>query len=183
VRSPNLGFTVIEVSFVAFLTVVGSSVAVIQLKNSVRTLDANTAAMTVTSQLRYARDIAVNQRRNVDVEFTETTIVVRRHETDDTLTVISTTSLPTGYEFGLPADMGDTPDGYGNDSAVSFNGGNTGTFLADGTFVNGSTGIVMSGTVFTIGSTIGSARAITLSGTTGRTKKYIIRGGAWVEAT
>jgi prepilin-type N-terminal cleavage/methylation domain-containing protein len=181
-RKSNRGFTLIEVAVATSLMVVATSVGIVQLKNSVAAADANTAGITVATQLRYAREIAANQRRNVSIEFNDPgTIVISRHEVDGTLTAVATTTLPSGFSFGLPAaDVGDTPDGYGADTPVDFNGDSGGTFGADGTFVNDS-GVVLSGTVFTIGATDGSARAIALSGANGRTKQYYIRDGEWIE--
>jgi prepilin-type N-terminal cleavage/methylation domain-containing protein len=181
-RRHNRGFTLLEVSMVMSLVLVAAGVGVVQIKNSLTAVDANTAGTTVVNQLRYAREIAVNQRRNVTITFnTPGTIVIERQEPDNTLTTIETTPLPSGFSFSLPtASVGDTPDGYGGDLPVDFSDGNTGTFLADGTFVNGS-GIVLSGTVFTRGSSDGTARAVTLSGTNGITTQYYIRDGAWIE--
>lgn len=181
-RRLDLGFTVIEVSVVMSLTLIAISVGVVQLRGSASAVDANSAGLAVVGQLHYAREIAVNQRRNVSIEFNSPdTIVINRHEPDATLTTIATTSLPTGFSFGLPTSaVGDTPDGYGADVPVDFNDGNHGMFMPDGTFVSDS-GVVLSGTVFTIGATDGTARAVTLSGTTGRTMHYYIRNGAWIE--
>jgi hypothetical protein len=44
-----------------------------------------------------------------------------------------------------------------------------------------SSGVVASGTVYTIEDTDGTARAVALSGANGRTRKYYIRDGAWIE--
>lgn len=181
-RRRNSGYSLIEVMMVVALTTIGSSVAVVQYRSSKAILEANVAASTVIGQLRYAREIAVDQRRNVEVEFIGTdTIEVRRVESDATETVVSTATLPTGYTYGLPTGMSDTPDSYGNSDPVFFNEAATGTFLGDGVFV-GTGGIVLSGSVFTIGpGGNGSARAVTLSGASGRIKQYYIRDGEWAE--
>jgi prepilin-type N-terminal cleavage/methylation domain-containing protein len=181
-RKNNRGFTLLEVSMVMSLALVAAGIGIVQIKNSLTAVDANTAGTTVVNQLRYAREIAVNQRRNVNITFNAPgTIVIERQEPDNTLTTIETVTLPTGFSYALPtASVGDTPDGYSADMPVDFSDGNSGTFLADGTFVD-SSGIVLSGTVFTRGSTDGTARAVTLSGTNGITKQYNIRNGAWIE--
>jgi type II secretory pathway pseudopilin PulG len=178
----NSGYSLIEVMMVAALTTIASGVAVVQYRSSKTILDANVAASTVISQLRYAREIAVDQRRNVEVEFVGSNgIEVRRIESDGTETVVSAATLPSGYAFGLPAGTADTPDGYGDDAPVYFNGATSGTFLGDGIFV-GPGAIVISGSVFTIGpGGNGSARAVTLAGASGRIKQYYIRDGAWAE--
>ncbi len=177
----NSGYTLVEILTVVALTTFGSSMAVVQLKNSINWLDADRAANTVSSQLRYAREIAVDQRRNVRVDFiSPATIKLTRLESGGGSTVISTTALPSGYTFSLPTGVGDTPDGYGNATAVYFNNANSGTFLSDGSFVDPG-GIALSGSVFTISSGNASARATTLAGATGRTKQYFIKDLAWTE--
>jgi hypothetical protein len=80
----------------------------------------------------------------------------------------------------LPTVGGDTPEGYGFDEPVTFGGEAGGTFLGDGIFTN-SAGVVVNGTVFTIGPGNGTARAVTLNGASARTKQYYLRGTAWVE--
>src|SRR5690606_17041534 len=121
------------------------------------------------------------QRRNVQIAFVDDNrIVVTRLDGGGATTVMADVTLPAGYEFGLPTGPGDTPDGYGNDNPVELGGETTGTFLADGIFVDTS-GTLINGSVFTIGSNNGSARAVTLNGATGRIKQYYLRDNAWVE--
>jgi len=181
-RKGYRGFTLLEVSMVLPLAMIAAGVGIIQLSKSVAAVDADTAGHAVESQLHYAREIAANQRRNVIVEFNSPDMIaIKRLETDGTLTTIETTTLPSGFSFGFPAsDVGDTPDGYGADAPVDFDGDSSGIFGADGTFVNNSR-VVVSGTVYTVGATNGTARAVTLSGANGRTKQYYIRDGAWTE--
>ncbi|HYR84567.1 MAG TPA: hypothetical protein VE422_10865 [Terriglobia bacterium] len=182
-RKRNPGYSLIEVVTVVALTMIGSSVAVVQMKSSRTSVDANVAASTVIDQLKLARERAVSERHSVRVEFVSpSTIEVSRIDNNGSATVLSTAALPAGYTFGLPTGIaGDTQDGFGNASAVYFKGANNGIFLEDGALIN-KAGIVMSGSVFTIGSGgNATARAVTISGATGRTKQYDIQGSAWVE--
>jgi prepilin-type N-terminal cleavage/methylation domain-containing protein len=180
VRS-NSGFSIIEVLMVAALLLIGSSVAIVQLRTSLAAVDADKASNLVISQLRYARQIAVDQRRNVLVEFEQpSTIRVTRQDGGGVTTVMSLASLPSGYMFGLPSGSGDTPEGFGNAAPVSFNMQPRGRFLADGVFVTDAD-IVVNGTVFTIGSGNRSARAVTVTGASGRLKHYHLQGNTWVQ--
>jgi len=179
--SRNAGYSLIEAIFVVALVTFGSSAALVQLQSSVKAIDADVASATVVSQMKYARQVAINSRYSVLVEFiSPATIRLTQFGAGGSSTVISNVTLPTGITFGLASGLGDTPEGYGNASAVHFNGATSGTFLADGVFVNNA-GIVVSGTVFTIGSGTGSARAVTLSGPNGRLKQYYVRNNAWTE--
>jgi hypothetical protein len=166
---------------VTALILIGSSVAVVQLRQSTAMLDADKASNLVVGQVRYARQIAVDQRRNVLVEFTSPNrITVTRQNGGGETTVMADLTLPSGYTFSLPSGVIDTPDNYGNAAGVDFDAENSGLFLGDGSFVSDA-GIVLSGTVFTIGSGNSSARAVTVAGATGRTKIYHVEGTVWKE--
>ena len=177
----DAGFSMLEAIVVVGLIAV-SSVGIIQMKTSLAALDADKASNLVRSQLTYARQVAVNQRRNVEVEFVDDSqIILTRLNADASETVLTDVTLPAGYVFGLPSGVSaDTPDAYGNETAVYFNEEAGGTFLSDGTFVDSSTSVLLNGSVFTIGSGNGSARSVTLAGSTGRVKQYWLSGPAWV---
>lgn len=166
---------------VVALVSIGSAIALIQMRTSMAILDADKASNLVMGQLRYAREIAVDQRRNVLIEFVGLTeIKVTRSDPGGGTTVMSDVYLPSGFTFSLPSGPGDTPEGYGNAAPVYFGAGDTsGTFLGDGTFVNAA-GSLINGTVFTKGGTNGSARAVALSAAAGRLKQYYLQGNTWV---
>jgi hypothetical protein len=171
----------IEMAVVVGLTVIAAMVAVVRLRQATTLLDADRASNLVVEQLRYARQIAVDQRRNVDVGFVGSNrITVTRQDGGGNTTLLSNLTLPSGYTFGLPGAVGDTPDGYGNAFPVSLGLGTSGTFLGDGTFVN-APGFLTNGSIFTIASGNGTARAVTLAAASGRVKQYYIKGGVWVE--
>lgn len=174
------GFSLVELMLVMFLGGLLSAVAMIQMKTTIRGFDADAASNLVVSQLNYARQVAIDHRRNVLVEFLHgNEIKVTRNEIGTGTTVISDVTLPADYVFGLPAGVSDTPDGFGNSAAVYFNGGTSGLFLGDGTFVD-STNVLLNGSVFTISSGNGTARAVTLGGSTGKVKQYWVHGSTWV---
>jgi hypothetical protein len=66
---------------------------------------------------------------------------------------------------------------------VFFSSNTNGYFQADGSFYDGTdtSALVANGSVFTMGGNDGSARAITLTGATGRTKVYWLQKGVWAE--
>jgi prepilin-type N-terminal cleavage/methylation domain-containing protein len=174
------GYSLLEMLVVIALVGIVSSAALVQMKTTIAALDADEASNLVVSELSYARQAAVDERRNVLVQFLGThEIRVTRDEIGGGTTVLADVTLPSGYTFGLAGGVGDTPDAFGNATAVYFNNGTSGTFLGDGTFVDGAS-VLLNGTVFTIGVGNGSARAVTLSGATGRIKEYWIQGTAWV---
>ena len=186
----NAGFSLLEACVVTGLVALVSTVAVIQMKSALATLDADKAANLVQSQFNYARQLAVNDRRNVSIGFSGANgIKVTRQESGGGTTLMSDVTLPTGYTFAYPSGVVDTPDQFLAGSslylsigtvgtAVFIGAGTTGTFIGDGTFVDGSN-VLLNGSVFTKGSTTGSSRAITLSGSSGRVKQYWPQSSAW----
>jgi len=180
-RRQDKGFSLVEVTVVVGLIMIGSAVAVVQMRQSVAAIDADKASNMAIAELRYARQVAVDERRTVNVAFVGSNgITVTRQNGGGSTTLLDSVTLPSGYTFGLPTGVDDTPEAFGNTQPVSFNLGTTGSFLGDGIFVSGA-GIVMNGTVFTIGSGNGSARAVTLTGASGRMKQYYVQETKWVE--
>ena|SRR2546427_4528045 len=179
----DAAFTLIELAFVTSLSLVIASVALIQLRPTLAVLDAQSVSNLVVSQMNYARQVAIDERRNVLIEFKNSNeIKVTRLELDGTSTVLSDVYLSSGYHYGLPSGTPpDTAEHFGATAAVSFNGATGGTFLGDGTFVD-SAGAVLNGTVYTIGSGNSSARAVTLTGATGRVIRYLHAGSAWKQS-
>lgn len=179
-RRVNAGFSLLEVLLVTAVTVIGAGGALIQLQATRNILDAQVSSNVVVAQMNYARQVAIDQRLNVLIAFLGANeIQVTRLESDGTTTLLSDVYLPSGFTFGLPSGMPpDTPEAFGNATAVSFNLGTGGTFLGDGTFVDNA-GVVLNGTVFTIGAGNVTARAVTLTGATGRILQYSLTGAAW----
>jgi Tfp pilus assembly protein FimT len=175
------GFSLVEALILVAVMMIISAVGIVGIRASMNIVDADRAIQLVASQLRYARQVAVDQRRLVLVEFLGTNqIKLTRQDGGGATTVLSDVTLPSGFTYAMPDDVIDTPDGYGNDAPVYFNVETSGTFLADGIFVNGA-GIVTNGTVFTMGPSGNTARAATLTGASGRSRIYRFDGAAWTE--
>jgi type II secretory pathway pseudopilin PulG len=174
------GFSLIELVMIIALIMIGSSIALVQVRQSTALLNADRTSNLVLSQMQYARQIAVDQRRTVTVAFIGTNrITVTRQNPDTTTTEMANVTLPSGYSFGLPTGIGDTPEAYGNTAAVNFNGGTTASFIGDGALVTGGS-LVVNSTVFTIGTGNRTARALAITGASGRMKQYFVQGSAWV---
>ena len=179
-RARNSGYSMIEMMAVVLLVSIGSRFAVNQIKGSLNLIDADIAANTVSGQIQYARQMAIDERRNMQIDFLGSNeIKITRQDSGGGTTVKSDVTLPPGYSFALPAGFStDTPEGFGNTDPVYFNGGTSGLFLADGTFVS-AVNVLINGTVFTKGSGNQTSRAVTLTASTGRVKTYWIVGSAW----
>jgi Tfp pilus assembly protein FimT len=162
-----------------------SGMAVIQISSSRSAMKGDAAMRVVLSQMNYARENAITQRRNMKVVFDlGTRVQVVREETDGSTTTISSVLFESGSQFGQIVST-DTPDTFGNSGTggVTFAGA-TGTplqirFTPDGKFVN-QDGATQNGTVL-VGnpSDALSARAVTIMGSTGRIRGYRWDGRNW----
>lgn len=181
VKDDSLGFSLTECLVVCAMLMITAAIGFVQLRRSIEVVDADKAVNLVASQMTYAREIAVDQRRNVLVEFIGTNeIRITRRDGGGATTVMSDVFLPPGFTFSFPFDASDTPDAYGNETPVYFNNATSGTFMGDGSFVNDD-GVVMSGTVFTMNGVDITARALTLTGASGRVRTYRYEGISWAE--
>ena len=81
----------------------------------------------------------------------------------------------------LSAGVPDSPDAFGNATAFDFGGAAIVQFLADGSLADGGA-IPLNGTIF-LGApdTVLSARAVTVTGATGRAMAYRWNGSRWEE--
>ena len=135
----------------------------------------------VTSQLRQARDLAINRRRTIQVDFVMPN-EVRTTQLDipSGTTLIRQFFLEGNIQFVQFGSVPDTPDGFGAASAIDFSN-ETPYFIDDGMLVD-SSGAALSGTVYLgLPTEPSSARAITVFGGTGHVRGYSWNGAAWVE--
>jgi type II secretory pathway pseudopilin PulG len=185
-RTIEAGFSLLETIVVVSIVMIMATVVSMQYRSTLDLLDADVAIGEITSQMRYARQVSLDQRRVVRIDFVapSTIRVVRINGIDDT-TVMSEIDLPGAFAFAIPASAAgtDTPDLFGNTSAIDFglDGADPrigGTFLPDGTFVDEDNSL-LNGTVFTMGGSEQTARAATLAGSTGRVRQFRWTGGLW----
>ena len=133
--------------------------------------------------LRSARELAVSQRRNVEVRFIGTDAIqtARVEVPDGTTTVVRTIQLENRMQFLLQSGIPDTPDLFGRSAAVAFGASPTRMFTSEGTFVD-SNGDVLNGTLFmSVPGDKNSARAITIFGTTAVLHAWRWNGSRWTD--
>ena len=188
------GFSMVEVFVTITIIGITTAIALVAFTNQLPTIRADAAMQLMEAQLRQARETAVDQRDNIVVTFQGTgemiTVEDLKNSNAATYTIIGTKTLsdfildPRQMTYMLFAGLPDTPDGFGNLTAVSFNCGNPPlpcniTFQSDGSVVD-RTGAYVNGTVFigNSGDTV-TARAITILGATGRIKGYRYKTNAW----
>jgi Tfp pilus assembly protein FimT len=181
-RKSQKGFSLIELIMVVgiIMTVLGmAALSATSLGPSIR---ANSGLATVMAQMRTAREQAISERRNIQVEFIgDNQIRLTRYDLPAGTTVLGTVALSDPVKFTMFPDLPDTPENFGADAAISFGGAATLTFLSDGTFVDAG-GQPLNGTIFLgIPDNSATARAVTILGATGRVHAYRWNGSAWAQ--
>jgi Tfp pilus assembly protein FimT len=178
------GFTMWELAIVCVLLMVISAMAMVQLHPTIQQRKADAAMVEVASQLRLAREMAISQRRQIQVQFVGTNQMILNRLFINPA-VVGGVFIQAPLTFRLTAGKGDTPDGFGNAGAIEFEGivGGPPTmmFQSDGTFVD-TAGNLVNGTVF-LGmlNEPSVARAVTLVGSTGRIRMWRNNAGAWIQ--
>jgi prepilin-type N-terminal cleavage/methylation domain-containing protein len=193
------GFSLIEIIVVVALIIVVSAMAMVQMRPIMADADMDAAMRQVIDQIRQAREYSITNRRYVQVAFPTVTlgggtryeVVVTQMNSDTpgagtTNPVLTTTIIEAPAQYLLLGGP-DTPDAFGNTSAIEFEGTSGGPvggmlFQSDGELVDGSTFQPINGTVF-LGNpgTATSARAITVLGSTGRVRGWKGTGTVWTQ--
>ena len=185
------GFSMIEMCVVIAISLVIAGIAILQAQPALMQIHANTAKDEVQGALRQARETAISDRRDVQVEFLVNPAgnppgsyvrLTRIGGACCANTVILMMPISNSVIYTTFVGEPDSPDGFGNGGAIYFGGIAGGppagmVYQSDGTFVTSGTGIPINGTVF-LGVTgqPTTARAITILGATGRVRSYHISG-------
>ena len=176
------GFSLVETLVVVGLIGTLASSAVMVVPGALQAARANSGASTVTVALRVAREQAIAQRRLVRVEFVPPNRlrVLRVDVPGPGTTVLSSLTIENGVSFENFPVLPDTPDAFGNASAVSFGTATSLAFTSEGSFVD-QNGDPVNGTVY-LGRAgePSSARAITVFGPTALVRAWSWRGNRWV---
>jgi prepilin-type N-terminal cleavage/methylation domain-containing protein len=189
------GFSMVEMVVVIAIALVVMSIALIRVQPALLQIHANTAKDQVQSALRQARETAISDRRNVQVEFLTNppglpggnyVRLTRKGGGFGPDIVLLTLPIQNSVVYTTFNGLPDTPDGYGKASPIYFggvaNGPAAGMFYqSDGTFVT-STGVLINGTAFMgVPNQPSTARAVTVLGATGRVRSYHISGTTWFD--
>ena len=170
------GVSLVEMMLTMAVFAIVGGMAAATMTSSRRALQSDGAMRTVMSELNSARETALTQRRNVQVQFVGGNwIRVIRLELNNTTTVLRSVALEGNMTFALVAGVPDTPDLFGNGSPVAFGAAASIQFNGEGALVDGG-GTPINGTVFmSFGGKAPSCRAVTVLGSTGR-----VRGYKWI---
>lgn len=185
------GFSTVEMLIVVAVTVIISAMAVLQLQPTLANARADDAMKEVMDQLRQAREYSVANRRYVQVTFPVVIVAGRTQYQVQTTelnaapfgpgganVVLSNIPIEAPLTYYVTPALPDTPDAYGDKSAIEFEGINGGpvagmAFQSDGEFVDAGTFLPINGTVFLgVAGQVPMSRAVTVLGTTGRVRGW-----------
>lgn len=181
------GWTMLEILVVIGILGTLAAMAIMVSPAFTKHAKAESGIAQAVDALRVARETAVSQRRNVQIEFVGLTAIRTVRQDIGTngapagTTVLSTVELENHVQFRIEPGVPDTPDGFGNGAAVAFGTSPTRMFTSEGTLVD-QQGDVMNGTVFlSIPGDPRSARAISIFGPTALIRVWSWNGREWVE--
>jgi prepilin-type N-terminal cleavage/methylation domain-containing protein len=177
----QVGYSLVELMIVVAVMGVLIGMAVVQIGSSRSGLSGDGAMRVVLAQMNQARQLAITQRRNMRLSFTNPSLVqiIREEVPGPTLTTISAVPFEGRLQFLTITGLPDTPDAFGNSSAVAFGAATETKFGPDGTFID-QNGNMLNGTVFVaLPNEKLSARAVTIFGSTGRVRAFKWDGGSW----
>jgi type II secretory pathway pseudopilin PulG len=165
-RHGERGYSLVEVLVVASLSMVLMAMALVQINTSRATMNADNAMRLVMGELGRARDMAIQQRRNIQVTFHNgNELRMTRLEIPTGTTLVGRRIMEGNLRFALPSGTPDTTDAFGAGSAG---------MLVD------STGSSINGTVFLAAPNDPYAtRAVTILGSTGRVRGFRRLNTTW----
>ena len=179
-QKTDLGFSLLELMLTIGIVGIMSAVAVVQIGVAQQAIKGDAGMRVVVAQMNLARELAISQRRNMQVQFLGTNALrIVRNDVPAGTTQLSLIVLEGNVTYSLVAGVPDTPDAFGRNQAVDFGGAPTLMFTSEGTLVDGA-GNPINGTIFlSVLGGLKSVRAITILGATGRVRGYRWNGLQW----
>jgi hypothetical protein len=177
------GSSLLEMLMVITVMGIISGLAVLQIGSAGPYIRGDGAMRTVIAQMTTARELAIAQRRNIQVAFVGSVITVTRQNiaigaAPVTTTVMAAIPLEGGVQFGLTTGApADTPDGFAAgitaaSPGVYFATATSAFFTSDGSLIS-SAGLPVNATVFlTLPNQPRGTRAVTVLGASGRIRAY-----------
>jgi prepilin-type N-terminal cleavage/methylation domain-containing protein len=176
------GFSLAEllVSIALLATIAGMAVAL--MGSATQVMRANSQASRVSGLIQLARENAIRTQRDLELTFDDVRNAVRVVRTEGGVaTTIAEVTLENQVRLQVLDALADTdtPDEFGNADAVDFGDAERLFFISDGSLVDEDS-VPVNGTIFMgVTSQPLTGRAITITGTTARPRKYRWMGNTW----
>jgi prepilin-type N-terminal cleavage/methylation domain-containing protein len=184
------GFTLLEVLVVVGLMGVLAGMALMVSPTFSRTARADASVQQLVDAVRSAREMAISQRRNIELQFVGLNAVqtvridIGTNGVQTGTTVLRTVELENRMQFRRdPAVADDTPEQFPGIGAIAFGvpAATRRIFTSEGTFVD-QDGDPLNGTVYlAVPEEPNSSRAITVMGPTALIKVWRWNGREWVD--
>jgi prepilin-type N-terminal cleavage/methylation domain-containing protein len=185
-RAGDAGYSLIEIMVVVCVSAILGSMAMFQIANARPALQGDGAMRVLMSELNYAREVAVSQRREVRVEIMdENRLRVLRVDdlepedgTEIPPTLLRDVSFESGATFAmLDGVTRDTPDGFGLEQGAE--PATVLRFTSDGMLVNQGGEPINTSMFLLVPGAPKSFRAVTVLGSTARVRGYRWYGANW----
>jgi prepilin-type N-terminal cleavage/methylation domain-containing protein len=172
-RSGTSGFTLIEVQVAMTILVIITGTSLAFMQSTLPALRADGQARRVVALFHYARETAIARRRDVEVRFDEDAHTITLIRRDAGVEIpMETFVFEYGVQFTQFDGLGDTPESFGGTEPVDFGDSTVLLFDAEGSLID-ETGLPANGTIFVgLPHVPQSARAISVTGTTGKARLY-----------
>jgi prepilin-type N-terminal cleavage/methylation domain-containing protein len=182
-RPAEAGFTLAEMLVVVALIAIGAGVTIPLTMEMVNRAKNDSSVVVAQTFIDSARDRAVAERRNVELEFRmpNRLLMYRIEVPSGVKTLIGEMQLEGAQEFRKFPGVTDTPDAFGASSAVSFTGTMPVMFTSDGSLIDSQGDVVNGSVFFGVPDRPESARAVTVFGITGMIRTWKWRGAQWFE--
>lgn len=178
------GFSLVEVMIVIAIMFIVAAMMIFRIQGALPGMRANAALNQALSIVRSGRELSIAHRRSIQLVFignNEIQLQLINLPVGSPVTVIQDMVFENRVQFLLFPGIPDTPDNFGNASALAFGGTPTIMWLSDGTFVDAN-GQALNGTIFFgLPNDPGTQRAVSILGTTGRVRGYRWTGIRWIQ--
>jgi prepilin-type N-terminal cleavage/methylation domain-containing protein len=175
------GFSLVEIVLTVAILAVMFGLAAGVTMSTVNATRADGSTVSVLNILDLARTQATSERREMQLVFTlPNKIEIFRVEVPAGTTLVATRILENQQEFLKFTGVPDTPDAFGNASAIWFGATPTIRFTSDGSLLD-SSGDPVNGSLFLgVQNKRETARAVTIFGATGLVRTWKWNGTVWV---
>lgn len=172
-RASQAGFSLIEIVVTITILVIASSTAAVLTNSVLPGIRADSQGKRLIAMMQYARGLATSSRRDVELRFNVPASTAQLVLMDAGIErPVQRLDFEYAVKFTQFGGLGDTPDAFGDNDVVDFGGAARIVFEPDGSVID-ETGLPVNGTVFLgIEGELSAARAVTLTGTTGRARMY-----------
>jgi Tfp pilus assembly protein FimT len=173
------GFSMLDMMATLSVLAVVGSMATMQVGTVRHSLKGDGALRLAMTTLNTAREMAISQRRYMEVKFVGTNwMQIIRNDVPTGTSVLTNVAFEGNAQYSLIPGVPDTPDAFGNGAAINFGSGRI-MFRPDGALIDDA-GNPVNGTVFfSVLDSAESFRAVTVAGLTGRVRGFRWNGAAW----